>query len=143
MISKKYILIALAFMFSLQGFSQTDAQIKYDKERYEKKSKEIKAQLISDIVEALKVDDFKQHIITLSIESYFVEITKIYMYDLRAFEKEDLVTELDKRHFNDIKTILDQEQIDFILNQIKGDWKKDQKDKKKKKKKKNDRKKDN
>lgn len=136
--SKKNILAILTFMLSVLGFSQTEAEIKYERERYEERSKEIRAQVVNDIVEALKVDAFEKQIITQSIESYFVEVTKIFMYDLPAFEKQDLVTQLDARHFNDLKTILEQEQIDFILAQLKGDWKKDQKSKKRKKKRKKD-----
>ncbi len=138
---KKNIFIALVFMFSIHGFSQTAAEMKYDKERFENKANEMKAQLINDIIAELKVDAFEKQIVTQSIHSYFNEVTKIYMLDLSTFEKQDLVTELDKRHFNDLKTMLDQDQIDFILNQIKGDWQKNQK--KKKKKKKDKKKKDN
>lgn len=136
MIRKLYLLAVCISLCSIQGYSQTAAEIKHNKERYEAKAKEIKAQLINDIVAELKVDDFKKHIISQSIESYLVEVSKIYMLDLPGFEKQDLVTQLESRHFNDLKTVLDQEQIDFILNQIKGDWKKEQKKKKKKKKKK-------
>lgn len=135
----KSIIIVFSLILSSYGFSQTTAEVKYDKERYEEKSKELKAEIISDITEALKLDAFKKQIVTQSIEAYFEELTKIYMYDLAVFEKQDLVTQLDARHFNDLQTILEQEQIDFILNQLKGDWKKD----KKKKKRKNKRKKDN
>ncbi|WP_435412760.1 hypothetical protein [Psychroserpens mesophilus] len=135
----KSIIIVFSLILSSYGFSQTTAEVKYDKERYEEKSKELKAEIISDITEALKLDAFKKQIVTQTIEAYFEELTKIYMYDLAVFEKQDLVTQLDARHFNDLQTILEQEQIDFILNQLKGDWKKD----KKKKKRKNKRKKDN
>jgi CelD/BcsL family acetyltransferase involved in cellulose biosynthesis len=131
-------MFVLVLTLSSFSFAQTAAEIKYDKERYEEKSKEIKAEIISDIVEALNLDAFKKQIVSQTIESYFEEITKIYRYDLPVFEKEDLVTQLDGRHFNDLKTILKQEQIDFILAQLKGDWKKDQKKKKKKKKRKKD-----
>jgi len=132
MIRYLFIIISCTFLFSTQGFSQTAAQIRYDKERFEEKSNEIKAQLIGDIIDSLKVDDFEKQIVTQSIESYFTEVTKIYMLDLPVFEKKDLITQLDGRHFEDLKTILDQEQIDFILSQIKGDWKKNQKKKKRK-----------
>ncbi|WP_040249301.1 hypothetical protein [Psychroserpens mesophilus] len=135
----KSIIIVFSLILSSYGFSQTTAEVKYDKERYEEKSKELKAEIISDITEALELDAFKKQIVTQTIEAYFEELTKIYMYDLAVFEKQDLVTQLDARHFNDLQTILEQEQIDFILNQLKGDWKKD----KKKKKRKNKRKKDN
>lgn len=134
----KNVMFVLVLTLSSFSFAQTAAEIKYDKERYEEKSKEIKAEIISDIVEALNLDAFKKQIVSQTIESYFEEITKIYRYDLPVFEKEDLVTQLDGRHFNDLKTILKQEQIDFILAQLKGDWKKDQKKKKKKKKRKKD-----
>ncbi len=132
-----FLVSAFMFLFSIQGFSQTDAELKYDRERYEKKANEMKAELTNDIIEELKVDAFEKVIITQSINSYFKEVTKIYKFDVSSFEKQDLVTKLDARHFNDLKTILDQEQIDFILNQIKGEWKKNQKKKKKKKKRKN------
>ncbi len=129
-----FLVSAFMFLFSIQGFSQTDAELKYDRERYEKKANEMKAELTNDIIEELKVDAFEKVIITQSINSYFKEVTKIYKFDVSSFEKQDLVTKLDARHFNDLKTILDQEQIDFILNQIKGEWKKNQKKKKKKRK---------
>jgi len=137
MMRNLFLIIITVCIYNSNGFSQTAAEIKYNKEHYEEKSNEIKAQLISDIIEALNVDDFEKQIVTQSIESYFVEVTKIYVLDLPAFEKQDLVTQLEGRHFNDIKTIITQEQIDFILNQIKGDWKKNQKKKKRKKRKKN------
>lgn len=132
----KTILIVLVLSINSYVFSQTAAEIKYDRERYEEKSKEIKAEIVNDITNALNLDAFKKQIVSQTIESYFEEVTKIYMYDLPVFEKQDLVTELDSRHFNDLKTILDQDQIDFILAQLKGDWKKDKKNKKKKRKKK-------
>ena len=130
-------IIMLTLILSGYGYSQTEAEIKYEKERYEEKTKEIKAQIVSDITDALNLDAFKKQIVTQSIESYFEEVTKIYSYDLPVYEKQDLVTQLDARHFNDLKTILKQEQIDFIINQLKGDWKKDKKKKKRKRRKQN------
>lgn len=135
----KNIIIVFFLTVCSYGFSQTAAEIKYDKERYEEKTKEIKNEIINDITGALNLDDFEKQIVTQSIESYFEEVTKIYTYEVPVYEKQDLVNQLDARHFNDLKTILEQEQIDFIINQLKGDWKKD----KKKKKRKNKRKKDN
>ncbi|WCO03309.1 hypothetical protein [Psychroserpens ponticola] len=135
--SKNSMLMALLFLISFQVFSQTEAQIKYDKERFENRANELKEQLVSDIIKGLKVGEFEEHIVSLSIHSYFEEVTKIYMFDLPAFEKQDLITQFEIKHFNDLNTILDQEQIDYIINQLRGDWKKDQKKKKRKKKKKN------
>ena len=130
-------ILVLTLILSVYGYAQTEAEIKYEKERYEEKSKEIKAEIISDITNALNLDAFKKQIVTQSIESYFEEVTKIYLYDLPVYEKQDLVTQLDARHFNDLKTILEQKQIDFIINQLRGDWKKDKKKKKRKKRKQN------
>ena len=68
----------------------------------------------------------------------FQSVTKGFYEGIPVYEKQDLVNQLDARHFNDLKTILKQEQIDFIINQLKGDWKKDKKKKKRKSKRKKD-----
>lgn len=135
--TKSILIITCVLFFTLQGYSQTAAELKYQRESFEKQTNELKEELINDVSEALNVDDFKKQIISQSLYSYFDELTKIYMLDLPAFEKQDLVTQLDGRHFNDLKTILEQEQIDFILKQLKGDWKENKKKKKKKRKKNN------
>jgi hypothetical protein len=137
MMTKSILIISCVLLFTLQGYSQTAAELKYQRESFEKQANELKEELINDVTEALNVDDFKKQIVTQSLYSYFDELTKIYMLDLPAFEKQDLVTQLDGRHFNDLKTILEQEQIDFILKQLKGDWKEAKKKKKRKKRKKN------
>lgn len=136
MIRKIFIPLACFLLFCSQGNAQSEAEIRHEQERFAERQEKMKTQIINDIVEALKVDAFEKQIVTQSIESYLKEVTKIYMLDLPVFEKKDLVVQLEDRHFNDLKAIISQEQIDFILNQIKGDWKKDQKKKKKKKRKK-------
>ncbi|MFK7781207.1 hypothetical protein [Psychroserpens sp.] len=118
------------------SFSQTEAEIRYAQESYKEKAEEVKTQLISDICSELKLDAFENQIVSQSIRSYFDEVQRVYISNHTNLEKRELLELVDKNHFNDLKTILKPEEITFILNQIKGDWKKNQKKLKKKRKKK-------
>ncbi|MEY8849121.1 hypothetical protein AB9K26_09905 [Psychroserpens sp. XS_ASV72] len=134
----KPVLIYLLFFFSLSiSYSQSEAEIERLKERYAERTKELKDEIVTMIAEDLKLDAFEKEIVSQSIFSYYDEVQKINVMNIPIFEKRDLVSQLDGSHFNDLKTILNEEQISYILEQLKGDWKQNKKDKKRKKRRKN------
>ncbi|NRA94097.1 MAG: hypothetical protein HRU26_15710 [Psychroserpens sp.] len=135
-------LIALCFC-SVSVFAQTEAEKRYDKERFEERANEIKAKMVSDISTELELDAFEKEIVSQTILSYFDEVQRIYVMNVDVNDKRALLDLLDKKHFNDLKNILSEEEVDFILDQIKGDWKKNQKELEKKRKKNKKKKKNN
>ncbi len=115
--------------------SQTEAERKYAIESFKEQAEEVKSNLINDVCAELNLDEFETQIVSQTMYSYFNEIQRIYAMKIEALEKQELRDILDRTHFKDLESILEKHEIDFILNQIKGDWKKNQKQLKKKRKK--------
>ncbi|WP_156115526.1 hypothetical protein [Psychroserpens sp. Hel_I_66] len=134
----KRILISVfcTVLFISNGFSQAleeKQRLKYEAEMEQKKK-----EYITDFVATLKVDDFQKEIIVQSMESYFEEYQKINMLSLRDFERKAYVQKLDDTHFSDLKAIVSEENMEEIMDAVKGKWDpKEAKKKKKKRKKKN------
>lgn len=126
-------IIALMSCFTMN--SQTEAERKYAIESFKEQAEEVKSNLINDVCAELNLDEFETQIVSQTMYSYFNEIQRIYAMKIEALEKQELRDILDRTHFKDLESILEKHEIDFILNQIKGDWKKNQKQLKKKRKK--------
>ena len=134
--TKHIICFIIALVSSTMLFGQTDAERRYAIESFKEQAAEVKANLINDVCAELKLDAFETQIVSQTMYDYFDEIQRIYTMKVQAVEKQELIDILDRTHFKDLETMLEKEEIDFILNQIKGDWKKNQKQLKKKRKKK-------
>ncbi len=105
--------------------------------KYEAEIEERKQEYISDFIETLDADDFQKEIIKQQMESYFDEVKKINLLQLRQLDHEELVQKLDDTHFTDLKAMLTEEQISKIMDAVKGKWNHSEEKKKKKKKEKN------
>ena len=135
----KYLFLLLSLiLFSFNVQAQTKAE--KEKAEYEQKVEERKAEYIANIVNSFELDEFQKHMLTLRLQSYYVEVTKISVLDIPAFEKKALVEDFGINHFKDFEDMLGKEFVDKLLKKAKGE---DQTDQKKKKKKKKKRKKDN
>ncbi|MEZ4803084.1 MAG: hypothetical protein R2797_09950 [Gelidibacter sp.] len=108
--------IAMLFLlvFSLQTFAQstdTDKQ----REQYEKKAKEELDQRIQTFISELQADDFQKEIIKQKLNSYFEEKKTIYMnQNLRYFERDEQLLNLDQTHFASLKEIVSDDTMDQI-----------------------------
>ena len=132
----KTLLISIfcSVIFISNGFSQAaeEKQKLKNEAEMEKKKKEY----INDFVGTLKVDDFQKEIIKQQMESYFEEFKKINLLRLREFEHKALVQKLDDTHFADLKAMITEEQMEKIMDALKGKWNHSEEKKKKKKEKK-------
>nr|WP_321245506.1 hypothetical protein [uncultured Psychroserpens sp.] len=132
----KTLLISIfcSVIFISNGFSQ--AAEEKQKLKYEAEMEKKKKEYINDFVGTLKVDDFQKEIIKQQMESYFEEFKKINLLRLREFEHKALVQKLDDTHFADLKAMITEEQMEKIMDALKGKWNHSEEKKKKKKEKK-------
>ncbi|MFK7781972.1 hypothetical protein [Psychroserpens sp.] len=133
----KPIFIALwLIVFSLN----LEAQTKAEKERAKIEDKiEMKlSQYIANIIDGFDLDEFQKHILTQRLNTYYDELKKINLLNIKEHEKTALVNDLDSIHFKDIEEMLGEEFVDKLIEKAKGNDKSDQKKKKKKRKKKRD-----
>lgn len=130
-----YLSIIFCITFSTTAFSQATEE--KEKAKYEAEVEKKKQAYINDLVETLNVDDFQEEIIKQTMDSYFEEVQKINMLNMRHYEKKGLIEQLDITHFQDLRVIVSEDTMSKIIDAIKGKWdsKKEKKEKKKKKKK--------
>ena len=109
--------------------------------KYEAEIEERKQEYISDFIETLDADDFQKEIIKQQMESYFDELKKINLLQLRKLDHEEQIQKLDDTHFTDLTAMITEAQMSKIMDAVKGKWNHSEEKKKKKKKEKNRKKK--
>lgn len=132
-------LIVFAFLFgcfSFSAFSQHSDTAKKQMERYEKEMKEKEEKYIADFVKTLDENDFVKEIVSQKLLSYSDEKKKILAYEIESFKKQELVEELNIRHFSDLKPIASENTLEKINLLITGKYEEHKKKEKKKRKKK-------
>ena len=128
----KYFLIAVLFCLSCSTVNaQRNDREKAKIERYEKDMEKKQAEYILDFVNELNVDDFQKEIITQKLHTYFETKKTLFTADLESFRRKELLQELDRTHFLDIKEMCTEEVYTAITEKIKQKGK--QKKSKKKK----------
>lgn len=128
----KYFLIAVLFCLSCSTVNaQRNDREKAKIERYEKDMEKKQVEYISDFVNELNVDDFQKEIITQKLHTYFETKKTLFTADLESFRRKELLQELDRTHFLDIKEMCTEEVYTAITEKIKQKGK--QKKSKKKK----------
>ena len=135
-----FISIFCAAIFTTSAYSQTTEE--KQRLKYEAEVEEKKQEYISDFINTLTVDDFQKEIIKQHMESYFDELKKINLLQLRKLEHEEQVQKLDDTHFTDLNGVVAEAQISKIMDAVKGKWnhseeKRNKKKKNKEKKRKN------
>ncbi|OUS00870.1 hypothetical protein A9Q86_08950 [Flavobacteriales bacterium 33_180_T64] len=108
-------------------------------EKYEEEVERKKQNYINDFLATLNIDDFQKEIIKQSMNSYFIELTKVNKLRLQGFQRTAAIERLDEAHFKDVKTIVSEDIMAKIMDAIKGKWnqKAERKAEKKKRKRKN------
>ena len=125
-------MIAVLFCLSYSTVNaQRNDREKAKIERYEKDMEKKQAEYISDFVNELNVDDFQKEIITQKLHTYFETKKTLFTADLESFRRKELLQELDRTHFLDIKEMCTEEVYTAITEKIKQKGK--QKKSKKKK----------
>lgn len=124
-------LCLIAFGCNLQA--QTKAE--KDQEKIEKLIEDQKSEYINNIVTGFEeLDEFQKHVLTQRLHTYYQEVQKIHTTDLKEFEKNSLINDLNATHFKDFEDMLGKEFVAKLVEKAKGDDKSDQKKKTKKKK---------
>lgn len=134
MIMKKALCTLLLLCVTFASFSQMRRQqrqrpamqqepSKSQIEEREKKIEERKEEYIANFLLTLEADEFQKQIIKQTIESYFEE--KIALLKLpyeRSFEREEAVRLLNESHFNELKPLISEGDMDKINGMLKGDF---------------------
>jgi Mn-dependent DtxR family transcriptional regulator len=121
----------------LYSYAQQDeAEMKKQKETFQKKLKEDQEERIQKFTSELHADDFQKEIIKQKLTSYYDEKKLIQQeHDLKYFEIEEKLNTLDATYFSDIKDVISEDTMTAIKNFIKDNTSELKKQKKKKKKK--------
>ena len=129
-------------MVSLPSYSQTSDDVEKQREEFEKKAEEELTRRINAFVVELNVDDFQKEIIKQKLHSYYKEQRLIYTNnELKYFERDELITNLNNTHFEDINNMLSEDtkdQIQLFIKDVGTTLEKEKKKKKKNKKKKDE-----
>ncbi|WP_299228002.1 hypothetical protein [uncultured Psychroserpens sp.] len=129
-----FTLLCLA-IFSLNTNTYSQSKSDKEKERIERETEERKNKHIKAVVDGIDLDDFQKEIVTQKLNSYYIELFKIYKLQIPSFKKKELINDLDAVHFEELKSMIGEEKVDQILEGAK-DTNTNKKDKKKKKKRK-------
>lgn len=137
--------IFISLFCSFMCIANIQSQVAEEKQRlkYEAEVEDRKQEYISDFIGTLTIDDFQKEIIKQQMESYFEELKKINLLQLKKFEYEEKIQKLDDTHFSDLKTMITEAQMAKIMDAVKGKWNHAEEKKKKKKEKKRKNKKSN
>lgn len=129
----KYFLIAVLFCLSCSTVNaQRNDREKAKIERYEKDMEKKQAEYILDFVNELNVDDFQKEIITQKLHTYFETKKTLFTTDIESFRRKELLQELDRTHFLDIKEMCTEDVYNAITEKIKQKGKQKKSKKKKK-----------
>ncbi|WP_411767454.1 hypothetical protein [Winogradskyella sp. A3E31] len=112
----------------------SEEEIKKQQEKFEKEMKERQEEYIANFLTTLDADAFQKEIIKQTINEYFEK--KIALFKIpyeRVIEREDAVKNLNKTHFEELKKLISESDMEKINAMIEGDF--EEKDVKKKKKK--------
>ncbi len=119
------------------SYAQRDDRAKARMERYQKELEKKQEEYINNFVNDLNVDAFQKEIITQRLHSYFEEKKLILTAEIESYKRKEILEELDRTHFLDLKDIVSKETMQKIDQVIKGEYESsDKKNKKKNKRKK-------
>ena len=112
----------------------SEEEIKKQQERFEKEMKERQEEYVANFLTTLDSDAFQKEIIKQTINDYFDQ--KLILYRLpfeSSIEKQDAIKTLNQTHFEELKKLISESDMEKINAMIEGEF--DEKDVKKKKKK--------
>ena len=136
------IALVMTLLVSFPAYSQTQDDAQKQREEFEKNVQEELTKRINAFVSELSVDDFQKEIIKQKLHSYYKEQRLIYTNnELKYFERDELVTNLNNTHFEDINNMLSEDtkdQIQLFIKDVGTTLEKEKKKKKKNKKKKDE-----
>jgi len=112
----------------------SEEELKKQREKMEAEMKERQAEYVTNFLTTLEADDFQKEIIKQTINDYFDKKIAIYKLPFeRQIERQDAVKNLNKTHFEELKTLISEGDMEKINAMIEGEF--NDKDVKKKKKK--------
>lgn len=147
---KKAILFLFVLSLSLNAFSQRPANVggipqtslepsPQDIARQKREMEERKDDYIKNFISTLEGDDFQKEIVKQTLNSYFDK--KIALLNVpyeRSIDRENVIKNLDKTHFVDLKELISEDDMTKITEMIAGNFDEGEVQKKKRKRKKKD-----
>ena len=115
----------------------SEEEIKRQQEKFAKEMDERREEYVANFLTTLEADDFQKEIIKQTLNDYFEK--KIALFKIpfeRSIEREDAVKALNKSHFEELKTLISEDDMTKINAMIEGEFDEDDVKKKKKKRKK-------
>ena len=114
----------------------SEEEIKKQQEKFEKEMIERREEYVANFLTTLEADDFQKEIIKQTLNDYFEKKIAIFKTPFeRTIERQDAVKALNKTHFEELKTLISENDMAKINAMIEGEF--DEKEAKKKKKRKN------
>ena len=112
----------------------SEEELKKQREKMEAEMKERQAEYVTNFLTTLEADDFQKEIIKQTINDYFDKKIAIYKLPFeRQIEREDAVKNLDKTHFEELKTLISVGDMEKINAMIEGEFDENEVKKKKRK----------
>ena len=109
----KIVKISILMLFLSVGtsYSQTDAAMEKEREKYIQKQYKEYYDRIDTYISLLEVDDFKGAIIKQKIDEFYKQRNQIMISEISEYEKEPLVDQLKVTHFSDVEELFNEETI--------------------------------